>query len=136
MAAPDDCGRPRGAAPSAASVLVPAAVLLQPHRGDTDVLAAVGVAVRRGLRTAIGNERPVEREAPTEWTWRQRRAVAGQWASVVLLGVAAFGLLVMVVGAMGALDFYPRLLRKIGAVCLSMIGLFVWAFSLRFLAME
>ncbi|HAM39832.1 MAG TPA: hypothetical protein DCP69_00460 [Candidatus Omnitrophica bacterium] len=75
----------------------------------------------------------MEREAPTEWTWRQRRAVAGQWASVVLLGVAAFGLLVMVVGAMGALDFYPRLLRKIGAVCLSMIGLFVWAFSLRFL---
>jgi len=66
VAAPDDCGRPRGAAPSAASVLVPAAVLLQPHRGDTDVLAAVGVAVRRGLRTAIGNERPVERDAPME----------------------------------------------------------------------
>ena len=102
MAAPDDCGRPRGAAPSAASVLVPAAVLLQPHRGDTDVLAAVGVAVRRGLRTAIGNEQPVEQEAPMEGTWKQRRAVAGQWGGIVLLGVAAFGLLAMVVGAMGA----------------------------------
>ena len=34
--------------------------------------------------------------------WKQRRAVAGQWGSIVLLGVAAFGLLAMVVGAMGA----------------------------------
>jgi len=79
-----------------------AAVSLRPHRGDADVLAAVGVAVRRGFRTAIGNERPVEREAPTEGPWKQRWAVAGQWASVVLLGVAAFGLLALVVGAMGA----------------------------------
>ena len=37
-----------------------------------------------------------------EGTWKQRRAVAGQWGSIVLLGVAAFGLLAMVVGAMGA----------------------------------
>ena len=34
--------------------------------------------------------------------WKQRRAVAGQWGSIVLLGVAAFGLLAMGVGAMGA----------------------------------
>ena len=44
----------------------------------------------------------MEREAPTEGPWKQRWAVAGQWASVVLLGVAAFGLLALVVGAMGA----------------------------------
>ena len=58
--------------------------------------------MRRGLRTAIGNERPVEQDAATEATRKEQVEAVGRWTEIVILSIAAFGLLALVIGAMGA----------------------------------